>query len=214
MIEPKTHTIEQPGASREVSSQPAADDKLPSSGPTERDMLQTPRRKAQPAINSPVAAIQLPATRTAIRAHSAWSRTTKAEARATSTNTAFFHSPLHAGLSRRTALAICQKLAGESEEHAQTWRSYRQPCLQDVQIQLLPGYLLRLIRMTSIVASGCLWQRAISCTCGKYTHHHYRQNDDQARCFPGWREENDQNFHETGFVSAVIFPVGIYGWAI
>jgi hypothetical protein len=88
------------------------------------------------------------------------------------------------------------------------------PLLQDVQIQLLPGYLFRLIRMTSIVASGCLWQRAISCTCGKYTHHHYRQNDDQARCFPGWREENDQNFHETGFVSAVIFPVGIYGWAI
>jgi hypothetical protein len=35
MIEPKTHTIEQPGASREeVSSQPAADDKLLSSGPT------------------------------------------------------------------------------------------------------------------------------------------------------------------------------------
>jgi hypothetical protein len=35
MIEPKTHTIEQPGASREaVSSQPAADEELPSSGPT------------------------------------------------------------------------------------------------------------------------------------------------------------------------------------
>jgi hypothetical protein len=31
MIEPKTHTIEQPGASREeVFSHPAADDKLPS----------------------------------------------------------------------------------------------------------------------------------------------------------------------------------------
>jgi hypothetical protein len=35
MIEPKTHTIEQPGAPREeVSSQPAADEELPSSGPT------------------------------------------------------------------------------------------------------------------------------------------------------------------------------------
>jgi hypothetical protein len=35
MIQPKTHTIEQLGASREaVSSQPAADEELPSSGPT------------------------------------------------------------------------------------------------------------------------------------------------------------------------------------
>jgi hypothetical protein len=34
MIEPKTHTIEQPGAPREVSSQPAADEELPSSAQT------------------------------------------------------------------------------------------------------------------------------------------------------------------------------------
>jgi len=43
MIEPKTHTIEQPDASRkEVSSQPAADEELPSSGPASDGMRVLP----------------------------------------------------------------------------------------------------------------------------------------------------------------------------
>src|ERR1700730_10811295 len=45
-------------------------------------------RKAQPSISRPLAAIQLPATRTAIRAHSARSVTTNALAIAITTNTA------------------------------------------------------------------------------------------------------------------------------
>jgi hypothetical protein len=48
MIEPKTHTIEQPGAPREeVSSQPAADEELPSSGPSSAGLF--------PARNGPIA---------------------------------------------------------------------------------------------------------------------------------------------------------------
>jgi hypothetical protein len=31
---------------------------------------------------------------------------------------------------------------------------------------------------------------------------------------PDWRQENDQNFDETGFVSGVVFPAGIHRRAI
>src|SRR5439155_17566837 len=56
--------------------------------------------------------------------------------------------------------------------------------------------LSRPIRIPSIVASSCLWQRAISCTCEKEPHHHCWRIKVKLDAFPGWREENDQNFHE------------------
>ena len=48
-------------------------------------ILQCPPRRAHPSINKPMAAIQLPATRTAIRAHCWWSDTTQAATSAMST---------------------------------------------------------------------------------------------------------------------------------
>jgi hypothetical protein len=32
--------------------------------------------------------------------------------------------------------------------------------------------------------------------------------------FLGWKEEDDQNFHETGFIKRVVRPAGIYRCAI
>jgi hypothetical protein len=67
---------------------------------------------------------------------------------------------------------------------------------------------------TSIVASGCLWQRAISCTCRKYAHHPSWRDKAELDASAGWRQANDQNFDETGFVSGVVFPAGIHRRAI
>jgi hypothetical protein len=32
--------------------------------------------------------------------------------------------------------------------------------------------------------------------------------------FLGWKKENDENFHETGFINGVMRPAGIYRCAI
>src|SRR5271157_2193394 len=62
---------------------------LPASGLLRSNRYEfQPLRTAQPSISRPLAAIQLPATRTAIRAQCARSRTTNAAARAIRTNTA------------------------------------------------------------------------------------------------------------------------------
>src|SRR5271157_2014813 len=62
---------------------------LPASGLLRSNRYEfQPLRTAQPSISRPLAAIQLPATRTAMRAQEACNCTTRAAANATSTNTA------------------------------------------------------------------------------------------------------------------------------
>src|SRR5262249_22886127 len=60
-------------------------------------LVQAPKRSPQPSRSNPIAAIQLPATRTTMRTHAAWSAATSAAAIATRAKTATPTNPTAPG---------------------------------------------------------------------------------------------------------------------